>query len=77
VQSASTDSILHNGVILTMDERWPRASAVALRDGRVLAVGGDEEVLSLRRDATTLLDLGGKTICPGFIDAHHHFTLAA
>jgi predicted amidohydrolase YtcJ len=76
VAGDSHDIILHNGVVLTMDEQRPQATAIALRDGRVLAVGGDDEVLSLRRDATALLDLDGKTVCPGFIDAHHHFTLA-
>ena len=71
-----TDLIFHNGTILTMDEQHPQATALALRDGEVLAVGGDE-LLVLRRDRTDVLDLAGRTVCPGFIDAHHHITLAA
>lgn len=71
-----TDLILHNGTILTMDEQEPHATALAVRDGRVLAVGGDD-MLGLRRDTTDVIDLAGRTICPGFIDAHHHITLAA
>lgn len=71
-----TDVIFSGGTVLTLDDRRPRATAVAVRDGRVLAVGGDE-VLSLRTDTTELVDLEGRTICPGFIDAHHHLTLAA
>lgn len=70
------DTILHSGAILTMDDGSPTATAIALRDGRVLAVGSDE-ILALRRDATEMIDLRGRTVCPGFIDAHHHITLAA
>src|SRR5579884_4075597 len=72
----STDLILHSGVVLTMDEQRPQATALALRHGRVLAVGDDDEVLALRRDTTHQFDLAGKTVCPGFVDAHHHLTLA-
>jgi predicted amidohydrolase YtcJ len=71
-----SDVILYNGSILTMDERRPRATALVVRDARVLAVGGDG-VLALRRDATEVVDLRGRTVSPGFIDAHHHITLAA
>ena len=73
---AAADLILSGGTVLTMDEGTPAASSLALRDGRVLAVGG-EEVLSLRSDRTQLVALEGRTVCPGFIDAHHHLTLAA
>ncbi len=76
------DTIFYGGTILTMagkadprDDAGP--TAVAVRDGRIAAVGSDEEALSLRRDGTTLVALQGRTVCPGFIDAHHHFTLAA
>jgi predicted amidohydrolase YtcJ len=71
-----SDVLLFNGTILTMDEQRPAATAMALQGGRVLAVGGDE-VLAFRRDRTELVDLGGRTACPGFIDAHHHLSLAA
>ena len=68
--------ILSGGTILTLDEQHPQATALAIRGGEVIAVG-DEEVQSLRRDATEMIDLAGRTVCPGFIDAHHHLTLAA
>jgi predicted amidohydrolase YtcJ len=71
-----TDTILFGGTILTMDGGQPAATAIALRDGRVVAVGGDE-VLALRSERTELIDLEGRTACPGFVDAHHHITLAA
>src|ERR1051325_11103690 len=70
------DVILYNGTVLTMDDARPEATAIAVRDGRVLAVGGSE-VLDLRADGTEMIDLRGRTVCPGFIDAHHHITLAA
>lgn len=70
------DAIFHNGVVVTMDAGQPNATAIAVRGGRVLAVGGDE-ILALRRDDTAMHDLAGRTACPGFVDAHHHITLAA
>lgn len=71
-----TDTILFDGTILTMDDRQPETSAMALEAGQVQAVGGGE-VLALRRGHTQMIDLQGRTACPGFIDAHHHITLAA
>ncbi len=75
--AAVTDLIVTSGTVLTLDERKPHATSVAVRDGRVLAVGGDTEVLSLRHDQSEVISLNGRTVCPGFIDAHHHLTLAA
>jgi len=71
-----SDVILFGGTILTMNDQQPEVSALAFQSGRVQAVGGDE-ILSLRRDHTQLIDLEGRTACPGFVDAHHHITLAA
>jgi predicted amidohydrolase YtcJ len=65
--------IYHNGVVLTMDDARPRAQAVAIRNGRILAVGGDEAVLALRRSTTRVVDLYGRTLLPGFIDSHAHW----
>ena len=65
--------IYHNGVVLTMDVGLPRAEAVAVRNGRILAVGTDEDVLALRKDPTRVVDLGGRTVLPGFIDSHAHW----
>jgi predicted amidohydrolase YtcJ len=65
--------IYHNGVVVTMADRQPRAEAVAIRDGRILAVGDNERVLALRRRATRVVDLAGRTVLPGFIDSHAHW----
>lgn len=64
--------VLWNGNLITMDARQPRAQAVAIADGRLLAVGSNEEVRHLATARSKQADLGGKTVTPGFIDAHTH-----
>ena len=64
--------ILHNGNIWTVDIKQPRAQAVAISGGRFTAVGSDREILALAAGRSRKIDLGGRTILPGFIDAHSH-----
>jgi len=64
--------ILYNGNIWTVDEMQPRAEAVAISDGKFIAVGSNKEVLRLASGLTRKLDLGFKTVLPGFNDAHAH-----
>lgn len=64
--------ILVNGDILTMDTALPRAQAVAIANGRLLAVGTNAEIRALSRPGTRTVDLGGKVVIPGVIDAHNH-----
>jgi len=64
--------ILHRGNIHTMDRTAPRAEAVAISGDRLLAVGSNDDVLRLATGRTRKIDLGGKTVVPGFIDAHTH-----
>jgi predicted amidohydrolase YtcJ len=66
------DLILHHGNFWTVDPRSPRAEAVAISDGRFLAVGSNQEVLNLANSRSRKIDLFGKTVLPGFIDAHTH-----
>jgi len=66
------DLILHNGNLWTVDPRAPRAQAVAISDGRFLAVGTNDEILSFATSRSRKVDLGKKTVLPGFIDAHSH-----
>lgn len=66
------DLILHNGEFFTVDPANPRAQAVAIADGRFMAVGTDSEILRLASGKTKKIDLGKKTVLPGFIDAHSH-----
>ncbi|HEX9203320.1 MAG TPA: amidohydrolase family protein, partial [Vicinamibacteria bacterium] len=64
--------VLHNANLLTMDPAQPRAQAVAISGGRFLAVGRDADVLNLATARAARVDLGGRTVVPGFIDAHTH-----
>jgi predicted amidohydrolase YtcJ len=64
--------VLVNGNIHTIDAQSPHAQAVAIAGGRFLAVGSNEEINRLATAATRRVDLGGRTVVPGFIDAHSH-----
>ena len=66
------DTILYNGRIWTVDDQQPWAQAVAITDGRFFAVGSNDDVLPLATARTRKVDLGGKTVLPGFNDAHSH-----
>lgn len=66
------DMVLYNGSILTADDRFTIAEAVAIRDGKFLAVGTNEKILSLAGPETKRIDLEGKSVVPGFIDPHLH-----
>lgn len=62
--------VLHNAQIRTFDARHPRARAIALRDGRVVAL--DDEAMALIPEAVDVRDLGGACVIPGFNDTHAH-----
>jgi len=64
--------IVHNADIQTQDSQRPTAEAVAVDEGKFIAIGSNEEVLRLRQANTKLIDAGGNTVLPGFIDAHIH-----
>ena len=67
------DLVFRGGSVWTGDPAAPAATAVAVKDGRILAVGGDAEVSDLVGKATRVVELGGRTLTPGIIDAHTHF----
>lgn len=71
-ERAEPELILYNGLITTMHATVPEATAVAVRDGRFLAVGPDADVLALAGARTRRIDLGRRRVFPGFIDAHAH-----
>ena len=64
--------ILYNANIITSNERQPRVQAVAIAGERFFAVGTNDKVLALATAKTRKIDIGGRTIVPGFIDAHSH-----
>ncbi len=69
--NAMTDLILVNAKVTTLDRENPQAQAVAIRDGRFLAVGSEAEVRAAAPDAT-VIDARGRRIIPGLIDSHTH-----
>lgn len=66
------DLVLSGGTVITLDDARPRATAVAVRDGRIVAVGGEADVRALRGPETRSVDLGGGSVVPGLADAHVH-----
>jgi predicted amidohydrolase YtcJ len=66
--------ILLGGKIVTLDPARPEASALAAADGRILAVGSDEEIERLSGPETRVIRLAGELAIPGFIESHGHFT---
>ena len=71
-QAQTADTILFNGKIVTLDATSSVVQALAIRDGRIMAVGTNDEVRKLAGSATKTLDVGGRTVIPGLIDSHIH-----
>lgn len=69
------DVIYSGGPILTMDDGNPRVEAVAVKSGRILAAGTADAVMTLKGANTRLVDLGGRTMLPGFVDSHGHVVM--
>ncbi len=72
-QDPGADLVLVNGKILTMDATDRVAQAIAIRNGKLIAVGSDEEVRKHAGPKTRVMDLHGRTATPGLIDTHNHF----
>jgi len=72
VEELGADLILLNGKVVTVDSEGTLAEAVAVREGKILSVGSDEEIEALAKSSTKVIDLGGKTLLPGFVDSHEH-----
>ena len=71
------DTILVNGKILAVDAAFSTHEALAIRDGRIAAVGRRADIMKLAGPATRTIDAGGRTVIPGLIDSHMHATRAA
>jgi len=72
--SCTPTLILHNARIYTQDAAMRWAQAVAMSDGRILAVGSDDEILALGDAVTQCFDAGGRLVLPGLCDAHIHLS---
>ncbi len=66
------DTIYVGGDIVTVNDSAPSAEALAIKNGRILAVGKESDLMALRDDSTKIVDLDGMTMIPGFIDGHGH-----
>ena len=69
-QAQAPDTVLLNGKVVVYDA--PSAQALAVRDGRIAAIGGSDAIRALAGPATRVIDLGGRTVIPGLIDSHIH-----
>ena len=72
VKAEAADLVLQGGVIVTLDDARPRATALAVTRGRIVAVGGDADMKSLVGRGTRVIDLAGRAVVPGLTDAHVH-----
>lgn len=75
VAKKSAEIIYYNGDILTMNDIEMQVESIAIKDGKILDIGFYKDVEKLKSANTTLINLNGKTLLPGFIDAHSHFSL--
>jgi len=68
------DSIIINGVVATVNTNAPSAEAIAIKDGRIMAVGTNQDILTLSDSGTKTIDANGQFVMPGFIEGHGHFS---
>ncbi|HUU01392.1 MAG TPA: amidohydrolase [Myxococcota bacterium] len=71
--SIGADLVLRGGVIITLDPARPTTEALAVRGDRITALGGSDEIEKYISSATTMIDLAGRLVVPGFIEGHAHF----
>ena len=71
-QKQHADFVVHNAVVYTADSAFATTTAFAVKDGKFLGRGTDEEIFS-KYESDNKIDLQGKPVYPGFIDAHCHF----
>jgi len=76
-EEPAADIVFLNGKVLTVDNDFSVAEALAVTDTRIVAVGDSESVAAMVGDETQVVDLQGKTVIPGLIDNHMHFIRAA
>lgn len=75
--AAPPDVVFRNGTVYPMTPGHSRAEAIALRSGKIQAVGGTDEVMAKADSSTRFVDLQGRTVLPGMIDPHNHTVLSS
>lgn len=73
LQAQTADLVLHNGKIVTLESSAPRVEALAARDGKIVAVGTNQQIQRYVGANTKVIDLAGRLAVPGFIEGHGHF----
>src|SRR5690348_9151725 len=73
----TADTVLLNGKILTVDQQFSTQEAIAIREGKILAVGKSADIRKLAGANSRVIDLRGRTVIPGLIDSHLHGIRAA
>ena len=68
--------VIVNAKVVTVDDSFSIHQAIAVRDGRVLAIGTTDEIRALAGPSTRVVDAGGRTVLPGLIDSHVHLLRA-
>jgi len=66
------DTVIINGNLITMDSSFPSANAIAIKGDKILLLGDNAEIKALAGETTQVINLKGKTVTPGLIDAHNH-----
>ncbi len=66
------ETVFRNGIVITVDEKQPSASAVAVRNGRIISVGDNQQIADEIGPNTRVIDLDGRTLMPGINDNHCH-----
>src|SRR5713226_10325383 len=76
-RAQAPDTILINGKVVTVDDRFTIAQALAFASGRIVKVGSTAEIAALKGPSTRVIDVAGRTVIPGLIDNHAHWVRAA
>lgn len=77
VPKPAATTIYTNGQIITVDDNVGTVEAIAIKDGRIIALGSTEKLRHFQGDNTEIVNLEGKTMLPGFVDAHSHLSAVA
>src|SRR4030088_3676848 len=75
-QVQPADTILVNGKVVTLDAKSSVVQGIAIRDGKILDVGSNEEIRKRAGERTRIIDVGGRTVIPGLMDSHIHMLRA-
>src|SRR4051794_17862538 len=71
-RTETADAVFKNGNVYTVNERQPRAEAIAVKGGKIIFVGSNKDAQAYEGRATRVIDLKGATVVPGMTDSHYH-----